>query len=292
METLDNFKQVKLNIIEHIENIKLDDNNNFLAEDILTLYQNYLKLLDKLEEYKLPFLENLRRKEVVANQNVKGISDFFIEMILNESAPTASRLTQNLKHYKKLDINDICKIHHYLFKGLSKSDEFIGYRTNDNFCVLKNENGTSVIDYIPLHYKDINEGIGYILKLYNQEIITSEKDIFINPILIELLTSSYQCFHDGNTRLARILKTTQIWHLSNNSKIMIPTKIPSIYTSEAITILDKRKTLRKLVATFSTQPSNEILNQYIEVVLLTIERQIYLNQSKIEECYKTMKLLK
>ncbi len=292
MEAVTNHKQVNLNIIENIQNLKINDDNKFLIEDIIILYQNYIKLLDKLEEYKLPFLENLRRKEIIANQNVEGISEFFIEMILNESAPSASRLAQNLKEYKQLDINDICKIHHYLFKGLSKTNELIGYRTNDNYCVLKSENGTSVIDYIPLHHQDIKKALENILNLYNKETITNKEDIFINPLLIELLVSSYQCFHDGNTRLARILKSTQMWYLSNKSKIMIPTKIPAIYTSEAITTLDKRKTFRKIVAEFSIKPSNEIINKYIEETLLTIERQIYLNQSKMEECYKSMKLLK
>lgn len=282
-------KRVSIDIIETFDKILISDDNKYLTKDILENYKTYLELLNKLKEYKPSFIKVLKEQEILRNQSLEGIDRLIVDVFMKHGAPsTTEQLIEDKKYGSNYTKNDFIKSHSKLLLGVCSPNIINeGIRTRNLSYVNKKENDKIVVDYIPVDYKDIEKGIDYILKIYNNKNITNETDILIKPIMIHGLIAALQMFKDGNTRLARIYENIMIWDLSN--KIYNFEQDPSIYISEAIYKYADRSEYRKLISNIAINPNIDTLNKWIEYNLLLIEKQIFLNRDKIEKIYPTIK---
>ncbi len=285
-------KRVNIDIIDDMMKFNLSKDNALYIKHVLNQYKVYLNSLKLLGNNELSFLKELRRQESINNQIVEGIEPFLIQMYYNSNFPSATILANSKKiKNSTATINDLYDIHYILLKGLKKANESFQYkRLHNNYFVGTTNYNITEIDYYALDIDYIDLALEFLLEIYNMTKIEIESDIFIQPIILEILVSALQCFPDGNTRLARILKTTQIWNLTNNN-LKFNTKIPSLYTSEAIQILNKRSNMRQLINILAINPNEETFNEYINDSLEIIDEQIMLNQNRVEKCFRSIKKL-
>lgn len=279
----DTASKVNISILRYFDEIKISDDNKFLAEDILGTYKEYLFLINKLEKYKKPFIEVLKEKDIVRNQGYEGVNPTFVDVYLKSNAPSATeQLIKDKKNGTIYTKDDFVLSHGRMLLGAYSSKEVLsGLRKENNTYVTKKVDNHLVTDYYPVDYKEIETAIQYILKIYNDNAIINEYDVMIRPILIHGLIAALQMFKDGNTRLARVYENIMVWNLSNN--VCEFEDNPTIYMSEAIYKYADRSEYRKLISDIAITPNIQTLNKWIEYNLVLIESQIYLNRDKISD---------
>lgn len=277
--------RIGLEVIDSVEGFKLNDENKYLIEDILHTYYEYLSKLSLLDEYYTPFLHTLRNIAVINNQTIESVSPFLAEMYLNSHKMSGTLYSHENKLNKEIcSYEDFLKIHAYLMDGIISEDNLTGgTRTNNTSFVGRHENGQRIIDYIPVESSLIPEVLNYILNMYNTRVVTDESDILVKPFLTQSLIAAYQCFNDGNTRLARIIGSTQIWDLTVHNSAYKYLGSPAVYPSEAIQLEKKGVFFRELILDMTLHPNDETINRWINENLLIFEKQIFLNQRKFED---------
>lgn len=282
-------KQTSLIVCEQLDNFVLNDQNKYLIEDILGTYKLYNSSLKELDFMKEQFLKTLKKVEIKKNHGLEDIDEFLVELFMvDESKIAMNKLIGYQNSNIELNTNLYRKIHNLLLFGTKvvEKEENHGFRNTDTIYVGDIVDNQEVISYIPINSKEILSAVDYIVNLYNDNEIKEEEELFIKPIMIHGLISSLQCFHDGNTRLARMFQNIKLWNLTNLT--YDKTVSPTIYISEAIAKNSSRKEYRDLVKDFAIEPNNENFNRWVEFNIILIEQQIYLNQDKLAKVYNTV----
>lgn len=281
-----NVKRTGLFVFDSVEKFETSKENLELIKEILILYKEYVSSLNVLSEYKNNFLRALKQEETKRNHMLENIDPFITSILINTYPKSATMIAigHKLKN-KNLNKKTFIKMNNILINGLNKQFHKHEFRCKNDIFVGTRIGNTKNISYIPIDYKEIDEAADRILKLYNSP-ATKEEDIFINPMLVHALISSLQLFRDANTRLARIMQHVNLWSLSKKY-YNLDLISPALYTSEVL--LNKRDEYRELIKEIAINPNNDILNEWIKFNTLMFEKQIYLNQDRLEKCYKAFK---
>ena len=291
-------KRTDLSLLEAGQNFKLDDNNAFDISYIYDAYVFYLQLIPRLGGMQEAFLKALKHEEIKRNQALENVDPFLIQVFMNSHHRSATNYAIKAKiENKDLTSLDLRRIHKILLNGLADDNTKSDFRSDNTSFVGTWQTKTRIdhieeVSYLPLDYHLIDEAVAAVLNLYNQRKVTEAFDVLINPILIHGLIASWQMFRDGNTRLARILANVSLWDLTNNSLDTPPIMAPALYTSEALFNLNQRNYYRDLIKNIAINPNNETLNAWVKFNLSLIEKQIQLNQKRIEACAQTLVLKK
>lgn len=288
-------KRTNFDLIEEVKNFKLDDDNVFTNSYILDTYKFYLDSLDKLGNNQEAFLKALKHEEIKRNQALEDVDPFLIQVFMNSHHKSST----NYAIREKINNNDLTsldlrKIHRILLNGLAVDESKKPTFREDNTSFVGTWNTKTSLDnineisYLPLDYRLIDEAVDFILKLYNIKNVEKSEDIFLIPIFVHGLLASFQLFRDGNTRLARILAHIDLWDLSNHNGGFKTVCAPALYTSETLLAMNKRPYYRDLIKNMAINPNLETLNEWVKFNLLLIEKQLYLNQNRVEGCIKTL----
>ena len=266
-------------LVGNIRNIKIYDSSLFHMEDILENYNEYLKKLIELDPKKLKyFIRLLKDREIINNQETELEQSFLLELYQMSQRKDSIDIT--MKHFedKKIDKNELKKIHRVVIKGssddLEKNYDF--RQDNDKWVGSYGTNGQMKVDYLPPDYQEIEELLDYALEYLNEN-NNNFDNLFIKPLIVHALIAYIQPFGNGNTRLARVLQHCKICDTTNylyNTDFSHPT----LYLSK--NYLNTRSQYRGLIKNLAIGKDNDAWNKWFEYNLNMIDEQLfYLNNS-------------
>lgn len=203
---------IELDIFNSLDNLVLSDDVYSFAEYLL---DEYLDVIGELEniipEDRKKFLDDLKRKEIINNQLLEGISYKIIKEAYENS--TKFSLDEMMKmRDKNLNPEDIVSIHDLIVSG---TDCKKGIRKDNSAFVWGTKNGEKVVDYLPIDCNDINKALNLLSNYCNFNNIHDNIEIFIKPIITHGLIASLQLFDDGNARTGRMFQNAGIWGLTS-----------------------------------------------------------------------------
>lgn len=258
-----------LELLKIIKNITLSEKTLRQLSITKELLTEQLDSISSLGSKANSYLDSI--KEKCAYFPNKKIQDKNKEEAIN-------RLISLIQNKQPITSKDIKEIHELLLDGEVSEDNKYLRNNNSIYVGTPLEEGRR-IDYIPIDYHQIEEALNLITDIYNTYIYSSNKnDIFIIPIIIHGLFASLQMFHDGNTRIGRLLQSVLMWHLINeNTEYNFDS--PAIYSNPSTAY---RGEYRKLIVDLVTKNDNEAWNNWIVFNLRRIEDQIFENDIQIE----------
>lgn len=272
-------------LVSNIKNIKVYDNCMFHMKDILKKYDEYLRKLMDLEPKKLKyFIQNLRNREIVNNQEAELEESFLVELFQLSQKTDSIDVTMRYFNTNDLNKNDIKKIHRIVIKGSSDDlQENYDYRQHNNLWVgCYGTGGDKVIDYIPPKYEELNELLDEVL-LYLNEKNDNIDNLFIKPLIVHALIAYIQPFGNGNTRLARVLQHCKICHTTNeifNTNFTHPT----LYLSKNYFLT--RSQYRGLIRYIATEKNNNAWNSWFKYNLNMIDEQLFFLDKQLTQYKK------
>lgn len=262
------------NIIGNIKNIKIYDSSMFHMEEILEKYQEYLQKLISLEPEKLKyFIQNLRNREIINNQETELETSFLLELFQLSQKTDSIDVTMRYFDGKNLNKTDLKKIHRLTIAGSSDDQaKNYNYRSDNNKWVGSyGPSGEIKIDYFPPDYKELDELLEIILSYLNEK-NNNIDNLFIKPLIVHALIAYLQPFGNGNTRLARVLQHCKICETTNQ---IFGTKFshPVIYMSK--NYLLTRRQYRGLIKNIAIDKDNDAWNKWFKYNLNMIDEQLY-----------------
>lgn len=276
------YKVADLNMFNIINELKINEDlvgHLEYTEELLIEYLNKIfELKDTVPGLK-EYLASIKAGDIVDNHSLEKENSFLIGLHMQLSNETAiDKLIRYNKEGKNLTKEELCNIHSTLLNGTS-SDRNNSVRDKNNKFVGSFVNGTRIIDYFPMDYREIDEALIKMTDLYNNRLLDKNFDnIFFQPFLIHGLFGALQMFYDGNTRMGRLMQHVLIWKLINE-KTDYQFDSPPIYATR--NYYPFREEYRKLISDLVKNNNNEAWNNWFEFNLRRIEDQIYKNNENI-----------
>ena len=274
------FVVANINLFKVINNFELNSFNEELIKNVLEIYDDYIRVLYEFPKYINRILKNLKTTEIVDNNTLEHENiNLLIEYMETKHSYTVDYLLKKFINVKNpLDVKAILKCHEILMRGTNNSNFKEGFRKdNTAFIKFTDQNNNSYAKFFPISYDEINEAIHLFLKYYNKQ-IEKDEDVFLIPIISQLLLSSLQVFYDGNTRLARTLTNVKIYELSKDLK-NYNINSPVLFYSRQI--MPYRSEYRDLIYQFVLNPSNETINNWIKFHLYRIMDQLFYTEDSL-----------
>lgn len=274
-------KVVDINqVIDSVRNIYI--NRKSLDEIMYTMdeYIDYLELLESLPKDNLKyFLDALKTEEILVTQFVEPTDSK--QIVANMLNPDIRKDSVDYIHSKMLNQRYLTqrniKFAHQIVITGSADDEAQNkcYRTEDGLWVGGWVNGKPNIQYAPPFPEHIAKNMKRIINLINtEEYRKTELDCFVHPIIIHALISILQPFYDGNTRLSRLVQSSQFL-LNTNEFYNKAYMSPILALSREYYGLSAN--YRTLIAKIAMNPCSENWNAWLLFNLRNI-------QSNIEYC--------
>jgi len=266
-----------MELIERIDEIKINDNNKFLLDETNEKYYDYLNEISKFDHELLDYyLHTIKQTEILNNQQSEEESSFLISLYNNMNKENSiNKIIRILNNKNELTKEDLQSLHKTLMSGTQNEENSYYFRSDNNKYVgAINQDGSKRIDYIPIHYKQIPDCIDRMLSYINN---TKIDNVFINPLIFHGVVAVMQPFNDGNTRLSRLVQHAKIWKNTNHLYAK-NFKMPIIYLSK--NYLVTRRQYRELIANLAINKNNEAWNKWFTYNMYMIDEQLnYLNNS-------------
>lgn len=271
-------------MIDRISEIQISDSTKFHLVDTFHAYEMYLyKLLQLDLKYRKLFLMNLKKREIVDNQEAELQESFLVE--LYGLTQRRDSIDLAMKYFEAGPITKchLKRIHHSVIMG--SSDDLpsnYDYRDNNERWVgYIGTNGRQVVDYVMPDYKDIDLLIRQTLDFLNERDPHSALDhVFIKSFIVHLLIAYIQPFGNGNTRLARVIQHGKIWDFAKNFEGKeLP--YPALYLSK--NYLLTRSQYRNLIKEVVLSQNNEAWNHWFHYNLNMIDEQLFYTERNLEK---------
>ena len=222
------YKVADLSIFKDFESMQFSDKlfshieyTTDLLNEHLDMIMDFKDTTPGIDEY----LKALRTADIMDNQHLEKENSFMIGMYYHVDREKSIDIL--LSHSK-----DIFKIHNNLLYGTSSEGDDLVRKTNEKY-VGRFVNGERVIEYFPLHYKDVPEAAVKIAEIYNSRLGGENFDnLFLEPFLVHGLFGALQLFNDGNTRMGRIMQHALLWQLINE-KTDFDFELPPVYATKS-----------------------------------------------------------
>lgn len=268
-----------MELLERIDEIKLNDNNKYYLDEILVSYKDYLEKISQFEPKLLKnFLDTLKEMELINNQEAEKESTML--MVLYKNSHRNDSIKKIVKLYlEKRDITkeDLKQLHKLLMSGTQNDLKTYNFRdTDDEFVGAINSDGSKRIDYMPVPSSEIESDIDKVLDFLNHKKVDNP---FINPFIIHALIAVMQPFYDGNTRLSRLVQYAEIWK-NTNTLYGKEFESPIIYLSKNYLI--SRGFYRDLITNLAVNKNNEAWNKWFTYNLNMLSEQLYYLDHNIE----------
>lgn len=260
-----------------------------VKEEIAITNENYLNYINKIKmleetDYKY-FIETMKLEEKIRTQaleeDIKKLN--VVEGFMNPKIRKDSieYINEKINSYGNLIIPNIKRVHSIVMDGVSlEKEKNKSFRVKDVF-VGYYDNNLPVVQYIPPKPSEIEEYMKEILDwLNNSKCECEEEFCFLNPIITHALIAILQPFHDGNTRVGRLVQYASMMHHHNiihNYKF----NSPIIYLSREYQPF--RASYRENIANIAMDPSNDTWNQWILFNLYRIQDRILYANNFIDE---------
>ena len=273
-------------LVSSIGKIKIYDNSMFHMEDILNKYSEYLKKLTDLDPEKQKyFIQNLRNREIINNQETELEDPFLLQLFQLAQKTDSIDITMRYLAKKDLTKNDIKNVHRIVIKGSSDDlEKNYNYRNSNDIWVGRyGTDGDKQIDYVPPKYEELDELLNFVL-LYLNEKNNNFDNLFIKPLIVHALIAYIQPFGNGNTRLARVLQHCKICDTTNelfNTNFSHPT----FYLSK--NYLLTRSQYRGLISYIATEKSDSAWNAWFKYNLNMMDEQLFFLDTQLTK-YKTL----
>ena len=240
------------------------------------LYLEYINYLNNLSEDALKlYLKSIKNSDVIDNQKMETKDSFLISLYMQSERTHA---IDTLLKYKKLNDNNLQETHKILTEGINENIN-PNYRNNNRRFVGFYNNGERCIEYMPIHYKYINEAMQKFFEYYN-EVEKDENNLFIKPFKVHGIIAALQVFDDGNTRLARLLQNVKLYRQTNQF-LNASFKSPIIYTTKQYHPF--RKDYRALIKQLAINPNNDVVNEWLDFNLRRTEESLWMGNENIEK---------
>lgn len=269
-----------MELLERVNEIKLNDNNKYFLEEINIKYKEYLDEIltfdPKLLKY---FLTTIKEDEILNNQRSEQESDLLISLYMNmHRVNSLNKIIQIYKEKDNLSMQDLLTIHKVLMTGTESDTKNYKFRQTDTkFVGAFNYDGTKRIDYIPIDHKEIEENIEKILTVLNDNNVDN---VFINPFIVHGVLSVMQPFDDGNTRLSRLIQHAKIWK-NTNHLYSTQIELPALYLSK--NYLLTRGQYRNLITNLALEKNNDSWNRWFTYNFNMVDEQIYYLNENIKK---------
>ncbi len=273
-------------LVGNIRNIKIYDNTLFHIDDTVKAYGEYLNKLLELDPLKLKyFIQNLKNREIINNQEAELEQSFLLELFKLSQRKDSIDITMNLMQ-NDLTTTDIKKIHRVVIKGSSDDKEQnYEYRKDNNKWVGHfGTNGKARVDYLPPDFNEVIELMNVILEYLNEKENTNFENLFIKPLIAHALIAYLQPFGNGNTRLARILQYCKIC-TSTNEFYNTDFNKPVLYLSK--NYLLTRAQYRGLIKDVAVQKDDFAWNKWFDYNLNMIDEQLYFVDKQLTQYKKS-----
>lgn len=274
--------------LEGIRNIKVFDNTMFHLEDCMDSYQKYMKLLDGLSLKELAiFLQTLKEKEIINNQETENEPTLLMEMIANsEKKNSIGMMADLINSGRDITVEDVKDIHKRLLRGTSDDLEKNYEYRNFDVRVSSVEDGKEVLQYLPPQPEEIIPYMEYILNYLNDDSNLQIETIFLKPIIAHAYISILQPFGNGNTRIARLIQYGKIFDLTNKF-FGKSYPHPIIYLSK--NYLLTRGNYRQSIGNIAKFHNDESWNKWFKYNLNRIEDQLRYYNNNLEDYYRRYK---
>lgn len=274
--------------LEGIRNIKVFDNTMFHLEDCMDSYQKYMKLLDGLSLKELAiFLQTLKEKEIINNQETENEPTLLMEMIANsEKKNSIGMMADLINSGRDITVEDVKDIHKRLLRGTSDDVEKNYEYRNFDVRVSSVEDGKEVLQYLPPQPEEIIPYMEYILNYLNDDSNLQIETIFLKPIIAHAYISILQPFGNGNTRIARLIQYGKIFDLTNKF-FGKSYPHPIIYLSK--NYLLTRGNYRQSIGNIAKFHNDESWNKWFKYNLNRIEDQLRYYNNNLEDYYRRYK---
>jgi len=291
---MSNYKMVDLSIFDRVNNLKISDGNKYTLDDTLIQYKDFIKNLKYLyDDVAFPikernaFLKNMKEQDIRDNQVTENENKTLIDIYryLDKASVIDSLIK---KRGNSITVDELKYYHKLLLKGTScenGKDDYI--RTDNNHWVGVTGSGNKKdIHYMPIDYNDIPRALELLIEYYNNNQLSNENDIFINPFLFHLLVATLQIFEDGNTRLARVFQHIKLWN-NTNSFYGIHLTSPILYLTKPYQLY--RPKYREIIKEVANDNSDSSINKWLEFNLYRTQEQLYKESSDLDELKRVIK---
>jgi len=278
------YKVADLSIFKDFESMKFSDKlfshieyTTDLLNEHLSMIMDFKDTTPGIDEY----LKAVRAADILDNQHLEKENSFMIGMYYHvDREKSIDILVNHVKEGKEITDKDIFSIHNNLLYGTSSFDEDLVRKTNEKY-VGRFVNGERVIDYFPIHYKDVHEAAIKFADIYNARLEGENFDnLFLQPFLIHGLFGALQIFNDGNTRMGRLMQHALLWQLINE-KTDFDFELPPVYATKSY--YPFRGNYRNLITSLVVDNDEKAWEEWFDFNLKRLEDQIYLNNFNITE---------
>jgi len=266
-----------MEIIQSIKNLKVYDSTMFHLEDTEKAYRDYLqKLLESgmNERQSTLFLETLKNRELINNQETEQENSFLLELYKLTHRVNSIDLLIKVLSQGPLNQENFIDLHKLVIKGTSDDiPANYKYRSdNDKWVGVLGTNGEHKIDYIPPSFETIPENVQFILDYLNEDGNTLFDNVFIKPFIAHAFIAYLQPFGNGNTRIARLIQYGAIFE-NTAKKWNVPLNKPALYLSR--NYLLTRGQYRGLIRDLSIQKGDNAWNKWFDYNLNMVDEQLY-----------------
>lgn len=270
------YPTVSTNMIDKIIDIKPNERILDSYKYTYDLYLEYISYLSNLSDEQLKlYLKAIKNSDVIDNQKMETKDSFLISLYMQ--AEKTHAIDTLLKH-KKLNNDNLQEAHKILTEVICENINPY-YRNNNRRFVGNWVNGNRNIEYMPLHYKYINDAMEKFFNYYNES-ENDEINLFIKPFKIHAIIAAIQVFEDGNTRLARLLQNVKLYRQTNQF-LDTDFKGPIIYATKQYH--PYRKDYRNLIKELAINPTDEIVNNWLEFNLRRLEEALWVGNANTEK---------
>lgn len=266
-----------MELIDSINNLKVDDDNKYYLDDTINDYRDYyLKIQSLSLKMQKCYLSTLRDRELEKSSQLEKVDPFILSLYGNMHRKNS--LQEVIKLYSEkenLEKKDLLKLHKLIMSGTDNEEKSDKFRdSNDYFVGSFNDDGTKRIDYEVLDCNQIDSAIDELLLLLKEK---NTDNPFIIPFIFHASIAIMQPFTDGNTRLSRLIQHGKIWRLTND--IYGTTfESPILYLSENYFVTNYREQITKL----ANNLTNEGWNKWIMFNLNMVNEQLFFQNNNLD----------
>lgn len=241
----------------------LDEYNSFLdvlnnlSSEQLSQYENTMQYEEKLMTQKMEVTDEKKLLEALISESNRNDS---IEYITEKQLKYGNILIPNIKRVHSILLDGI-SFEHEKNKNFRMTDVFVGYF----------ENGEKVIQYLPPSPNKIDNSMQKIVDFLNNDEYSKDLDLLIHPFIIHALIAILQPFHDGNTRVGRLIQSTKILFNTNNI-YKYNYKSSPLYLSREYSGF--RDSYREIIKDIAINPNDENWNKWFMFNLYRVQDRI------------------